>query len=640
MTEDNKFHLDRWVEFRRKLPYGVIKTGFILSPDDSLLLLPDPEQIKWIEQGFDYLDAGSSYREVGEWLSQKIKKSVTHQTIANLYNTYRKPFLTGKTKKRKGPKRTKTTIELANANRKITQAIKTKERLEQKALNRKLAIAKRTKGQLSPEDYDIPPVPLNEREKKEVKEVVFKDAPAAVNILFKPNPGPQTEFLRSTESEILYGGGAGGGKSYAMLADPMRFFDNGNFVGLLLRRTNDELRELKRESQKLYPKLFGAKWREKDSMWKFPSGAEFWMSYLDRDDDVLRYQGQSFCWIGIDELTQYPSAYAWNYLKSRLRTTDPKLQPYLRMRATCNPGGPGHQWVKKMFVDPAPYGVAFDALDEDGDVLTYPKNDPRHGEPLFKRKFIPARVSDNPYLNDSGDYERGLMGLPEDQRRKLLEGDWTVVEGAAFPEFSQKVHVKEPFTIPSDWRRFRACDYGYSDAAAVLWFAVDPTYDQLVVYRELYVKQKTGKDLAIMIKNIERGEKISYGVIDHNVYFTRGQVGPTIVEEMIAEGTRWMKADKGPSSRTAGKNRLHELLKVDPQTNQPGIVFFNTCRQILSDLPSLPTDPDGVDDIDSRFKNDHTYDALRYGIMSRPRSHVWDTQMGKVWTPSDKRFGY
>lgn len=425
-----------------------------------------------------------------------------------------------------------------------------------------------------------------------------------------------------------------------MLADPMRYFHNPNFVGLLLRRTNDELRELKWESQKLYPKAFpGAVWKEKDSMWVFPSGAKFWMTYLERDDDVMRYVGQSFTWIGVDELTQYSTPFAWQFLKSRLRSTDPELQKNLCMRATTNPGGPGHQWVKKMFVDPALPGEAFWAIDiESNEILTYPKGHAREGEPLFKRRFIPAKLSDNPYLHKDGTYEASLLGLPEDQRRKLLDGDWTVMEGAAFPEFNPRIHVIEPFEVPSNWRRFRACDFGYSSHSCVLWFAINPSTEQLVVYRELYVSKKTGKELAQMINRIEASDRVSYGILDSSVWRKTGQFGPSVADEMIAEGCKWRPADRAAGSRSAGKNRLHELLKVDPMFEVPGIVFFNNCRQIISDLPMLPQDPNGEDDIDDRYRSDHSYDALRYGIMSRPRSYREFT--GDIYRPADKRFGY
>lgn len=628
----NSLPIDRWKSYTRKIPYGPIKNGFIVNPDDPLELIPDPEQIAWIEQGFDFVAAGNSLREVSEWLSQKLKKTISHQTVNNLYNTYRKPYTFKKTKKRVGPKRTKESLKKAALRGAAVQALKRVDEYEKKLEEKK--------KQLKPEDYDTPPAP---KEKKEPP--VFKDAPASVNIVFKPNPGPQTNFLSASEEEVLYGGSAGGGKSYAMLADPMRYFHNPNFVGLLLRRTNDELRELKWESMKLYPKAFpGAIWKEKDSMWVFPSGAKLWMSYLDRDDDVMRYQGQAFSWIGIDELTQYATPFAWNYLKSRLRSSDPELVKSLSMRASTNPGGPGHHWVKKMFIDPAPEGESFWATDiETGEALVYPPGHAKAGQPLFKRRFIPARLKDNPYLYENGIYEASLLGLPEDQRRKLLEGDWTVTEGAAFPEFNPKVHIMEPFQIPSSWRRFRAADFGYSSFSAVLWFAIDPEFETLYVYKELYVSKKTGVELAHLVLDKEQGESISYGILDSSVWHQRGHYGPSIAEEMIQEGCRWRQADRGQGSRVAGKNRLHELLKVDPRSEKPGIIFFNNCRQIIADLPSIPTDPDGGDDIDDRFPNDHTYDALRYGIMSRPRPGSaldWGTAPMNKYNPVDKVFGY
>ena len=149
-------------------------------------------------------------------------------------------------------------------------------------------------------------------------------------VVFKPNEGPQEDFLSSPEQDVLYGGAAGGGKSFALLADPLRYCHNPNHRGLLLRRTLDELTELISKSKQLYPKAFpGAVFREAKSTWVFPSGATIWFSYLDKDKDVTRYQGQAFNWIAIDEITQYPTPYVWDYLRSRLRTTDPELSANL-----------------------------------------------------------------------------------------------------------------------------------------------------------------------------------------------------------------------------------------------------------------------------------------------------------------------
>ena len=192
-------------------------------------------------------------------------------------------------------------------------------------------------------------------------------------VIFKPNPGPQMEFLASSEREVLYGGSAGGGKSYAMLADPLRYITHPQFSGLLVRHTTEELRELVWKSQELYPKVIpNIKWSERKMQWVAPSGGRLWFSYLDREADVLRYQGLAFSWIGFDELTQWATPFAWNYLRSRLRTASPDLPIF--MRATTNPGGIGHQWVKKMFIDPSPYNRSFWATDiETGEKLSYPK---------------------------------------------------------------------------------------------------------------------------------------------------------------------------------------------------------------------------------------------------------------------------
>ena len=463
------------------------------------------------------------------------------------------------------------------------------------------------------------------------------------NVLFKPNKGPQTDFLAAAEREVLYGGSAGGGKSYAMLADPLRYMGHSAFSGLLLRHTTEELRELVFKSQELYPKIWpGIKWSERKMQWTAPSGARLWMSYLDRDDDVLRYQGLAFSWIGFDELTQWSTPYAWNYMRSRLRSTAPDLPIY--MRATTNPGGRGHHWVKKTFIDPAPYNRAFDATDTDtGDVLRYPAGHEKAGRPLFKRRFIPARLSDNPYLAESGDYEAMLLSMPEQQRRQLLEGDWDIKEGAAFTEFDRNIHVIEPFDIPNNWVKFRACDYGYGSKSGVVWFAVAPN-EQLVVYRELYVSKVLAADLADMILDVESGDgTIKYGVLDSSLWHKRGDTGPSLAETMISRGCRWRPSDRSRGSRVAGKNEIHRRLQVDEFTEEPRLVFFNSCTNTVSQLPAIPLDKKNPEDIDTNSE-DHLYDALRYGIMSRPRFSIFDYDpMGRPSTGmrvADSTFGY
>lgn len=625
----------------RERPSGRAPYGYLLS-EDKQTIYPDETVIYILDEALDQLDAGISLREVAEWFNSRV---LSTQTLSHAgFNIVRKRLRPDHPVKRPRPKIVRR-----------THADRAAERRKLKIAGDKRRIAAAEKRiEKRKEEIDI----LRGNEKldalpyieltydTEYERPTFEDDE---DVIFTPNPGPQEQFLAASELEVLYGGAAGGGKSYALLADPMRYFGSSAFNGLLLRRTNDELRELIWKSKELYPKAYpGSKFSEQKSMWTFPAGGHLWLTYLERDDDVLRYQGQAFTWIGFDEVTQYPTPFAWNYLRSRLRTTDPELKKSLAIRGTTNPGGPGHGWVKQMFVDPAPANTRFVAIDiETGEEMRYPKNHAKAGQPLFYRKFIPAKLIDNPHLYEDGNYEANLLSMPEQQRRQLLDGDWTIADGAAFGEFRVPIHTCDPFEIPNTWRKFRSCDFGYSQrsASAVHWYAVDPN-NTLYVYRELYTSQKTAKELSELIQYLEREDgTIAYGVLDSACWQMKGTTGPSIAEEMIQAGTRWRPADKGQGSRVASKNRLHELLKVDEYSKTPGIVFFNTCRQIIADLQVIPVDPKGSDDIDDRYATDHAYDSIRYGIMTRPKTFsAWEiigqNKTTISYKPQDSVFGY
>lgn len=622
----------------KRIPYG-----YCQKAGDPNILVPVPEIILKLDEALDQLDSGLGLRTVTDWLNANTPEDVTlsHQGLKALRMLYRPNFV--RKIQRRPKKLTGAELREKKARFKIAQEKKrlaaTKKRIQKGEAD--IGIIRENKEALKPDNSLLLELDYGSD--------TFKELEQEVEIIFKPNAGPQTAFFAANEQEVLYGGAAGGGKSYALIADPMRYFDNKNFRGIIFRRTNDELRELIWKTQELYPRAYpGSTWRDKDKEWRFPSGARLWMTYLEQEKDVLRYQGQAFTYIGFDELTQYPTPEAWSYMRSRLRDASGTLP--LFTRATSNPGGPGHGWVKRMFIDPAPAGTPFDAQDIDtGKVLIVPYGDPdfppeRWGQPLFKRRFIPAKLSDNPYLATGGQYKANLLSLREDLQRQLLEGDWDVADGAAFSEFRNSIHVVEPFDVPKAWRRFRSCDFGYStrQASAVHWFAIHPVTDQLIVYRELYVNQLTGRELAQRILQMEKGETISYGVLDSSVWSVRGQSGPSIAEEMIQAGCRWKPSDRSQGSRVAGKNRLHELLRVDPFSKLPGIVFFNTCRQIISDLPVIPADKDS-DDIDPKYATDHAYDSIRYGVMSRPKGGYTGVSLSQTsgsWRPAHPTFGY
>jgi len=459
-----------------------------------------------------------------------------------------------------------------------------------------------------------------------------KEAVKEQEVIFEPNEGPQTQFLAASEREVFYGGARGGGKSYAMLIDPLRYCDKAKHRCLLLRRSMPELRDLINHSQQLYPKAFpGAKWREQEKEWRFPSGAKIEFGYAENTTDVLRYQGQSYTWIGVDELPQYPNPDIYNFLRSSLRSVDPEIPVF--MRATGNPGNVGSTWVKEMFVDPAIPNTRF-SIDIQTPV----------GNRSITRRFIPAKLQDNPYLMQTEDYYIMLASLPEVQRKQFLEGDWGAYEDAAFPEFNRSVHVVKPFDIPKNWHRFRSCDWGYSSPACVLWFAID--FDNnLWIYRELYTKKVVADVFARKVLEMEHGEYIRYGVLDSSTWARRGDVGPSIAETMITAGCRWRPSDRSPRSRINGKLELHKRLSVRDKGDkkQPSLFVFDNCINLIRTLPLLPCDKNNPEDVDTHTE-DHAYDALRYGCMSRPinpQGNGFDNfDRNKIFKPADRVFGY
>ena len=447
-------------------------------------------------------------------------------------------------------------------------------------------------------------------------------AAAEENVIFSPNDGPQTDFLAAAETDVLYGGAAGGGKSYAMLVDPLRFAHRAAHRALILRRSMPELREIIDKSRELYPKAFpGSKYKEVEKLWNFPSGAKVEFGFLERDADVYRYQGQAYSWIDFDEITHLPTEFSWNYLASRLRTTDSTITPY--MRCTANPGGIGAHWVKKRYVTP------------------YAPNESFRGEDGLTRKFIPARLMDNPYLAQDGRYEQMLKALPPTQRKQLLEGDWDVAEGAAFTEFDRDLHIVDPFEIPLHWERIKGIDYGYASESACVWGAVDPSDGTLIIYRELYRKGMLATELATTLMQMEAYDPLSVpGVLDTACWSRTGMTGPTVGETLVKAGHKLRRADK---NRVAGKVQIHEYLKTQP-SGRPRIQIFNSCPNLIRELQSIPLDKNNPEDVDTHA-SDHAYDALRYLIMSRPRINDPISQMRNFkreinFQPSDSVFGY
>lgn len=382
-----------------------------------------------------------------------------------------------------------------------------------------------------------------------------------------------------------------------------------------------ELNELIDTSRELYPIAFpGAKYRETDHVWTFPSGAHIRFGHLDRPADKFKYQGKAFSYIGFDELSQHQTDEGFRYLQSRLRVVNKDIHPYIR--ATANPGS---QWVYDMFIAPQEPGQPF--------IMKGTENNSR---PITMR-FIPARLEDNPHLDEDGLYRSMLEGLPEVERRQLLDGDWLASNDAMFPEFNILEHVCEPFFVPKHWNRVAGLDYGYRDPSAAVWFAVDPEDGSLVVYDELLAAGLTGRELALAIQDKEKDELVYVDhPIDWSVFARTGHTGPTIAESMLSvPGFRIRRADK---NREAGWVQVHEYLRKDPKTGAPKIRIFCTCKNLIRQLVSAKVHKSKPGDLnDVRTSDGHwdLLDALRYGVMSRPRLETYE-QRGSLYKQQNR----
>lgn len=409
-----------------------------------------------------------------------------------------------------------------------------------------------------------------------------------------PNP-KQAEFFRSTARHTAYGGARGGGKSWAMRRKLVLLALNyPGLNALIMRRTLPELRE--NHVIPLLKELKGAaKYNAAERVFKFPNGSRLRLGYCDSASDVYQYQGQEYEVIGLEEATHFTEE-QMQFLTTCNRTVRRDFSP--RMYYTCNPGGIGHGWVKRLFID-----------------RTY-----RRGERESDYRFIPARIYDNPALITADpEYLRQLENLPEELRRAYLDGDWDVLAGQFFREFSRARHVIEPFELPSWWRRFRSIDWGYNDPCAVLWHAVDGE-GRVYTYRELYLRYTRADQVAERIRRESEGEDIAYTVASPDMWQKRGAVlkanggfeGESIAELFSLSGVPLTPAD---NSRIAGWQRVRSYL-ADATDGEPRLKIFSCCENLIRTLPGLIFDEH--DREDAAQGEDHAPESLRYALMSRP----------------------
>ena len=460
------------------------------------------------------------------------------------------------------------------------------------------------------------------------------------NIIWQPQP-KQIAFMQRPEFECLYGGAAGGGKSDALVVEALRQVHIPYYKALILRKTYPQLTELIDKSQLIYPRAIpGAKYNSTTHTWTFPSGAKVVFGSMPHNKSKTDYQGKAFDLICFDELTHFEYD-EYTYLYSRCRPNGPGTRCYIR--ATTNPGGKGHNWVKDRFITAAP---PMTPIVEDVEVTD---NKGKKIHIKRDRIFVPATVFDNQKLLDNDpSYIASLGMMPEAEKRALLYGDWESFSGQVFNEWRNDpahyddrlwTHVVNPFPIPESWPIVRGMDWGYAKPFSIGWYAVGPG-GVLYRIRELYGctgEPNTGvkwtpQRCAQEVWEIEHDDpnlagRYIYGVADSAIFASDS--GIPIVEAFEEAGIYF---DKGSKQRIPGKMQCHYRLAFD-EDGESMFYVFNTCKHFIRCIPSLVYDETNVEDVDTS-QEDHNYDEWRYVCMSRPIEPRINVQPDDVeWTP-------
>lgn len=380
--------------------------------------------------------------------------------------------------------------------------------------------------------------------------------------------------------------------------------------GLLFRREYKEFDDLVEKSKKWFSRIFpGAKFIESkgDYKWIFPWGEKLFFRVAKKISDYDSYHGHGYPWIGWEELTSWPDEELYIAMLSICRSAYPGMPRHYR--ATCNPWGVGHHWVKARFIDPMPRGVVI--TDEQG----------------RERVAIHGEIWENTHLLENDpEYLKNLQAQSGAKKQAWLYGDWDIVAGGMFGDvWDADVHIVEPFEAPKSWRIDRSFDWGSARPYSVGWWAESDGCDiklpdgttrstqrgDLFRIAELYGwtgKANEGtRELAVEVArkikehDSSSGHRVHAGPADTMIFDTEN--GKCIADDMARIGVSWTRADKRPGSRINGWELLRERLKNSITKEGPGLYVFNTCRQFIRTVPILPRDEAKPDDIDTEAED-------------------------------------
>lgn len=474
------------------------------------------------------------------------------------------------------------------------------------------------------------------------EDIADSEDPYALNINLHEK---QTLAYETMATEVLYGGAAGGGKSHLKRGASILW---STFIpGLqvyLFRRKFPDLYKNHMEGPSGYPNVL-AKWvaagyakiNYSNNQIVFPfNGSKIHLCHAKDEKSVYDYQGAEIHVLLIDEGTHF-TEFMYRYLRGRVRIGGLVVPDHLKGRfprilVGSNPGGVGHNWVKKTWITPAePMAIVQQPPSEGG----------------FLRQFIPARLDDNPTMAENDpDYIDRLEGLGNPALVKAMrDGDWNIVAGGALDDvWSDRIKLPR-FPIPAGWRVDRSLDWGSAKPFSVLWYAEAdgtecvlpsgrrwaPPRGTIFVIHEWYGARGVNEGLKMPAKQVARGiidmeqslitgkwvaKKPSPGPADNSIIDTQNPKTPTIADDFGAKGIRWERSDKSPGSRKIGlelmRGRFAEVAKDHPE--EPGLYIFNHCRNLLEHLPVLQRDDKKPEDVDTA-QEDHDYDSLRYRVL-------------------------
>ncbi len=404
----------------------------------------------------------------------------------------------------------------------------------------------------------------------------------------------QFDFCKADATEVLFGGAAGGGKSYAQVIDALVFaLKYKGSKQLIVRRSYPELeKSLIRTAQNIYPsKIYN--YNSSKHSGKFINGSIIDFASCDSDRELYKFQSAEYDVIRFDELTHFTED-VYLYLISRLRGANsyPK-----QIKSCTNPGGVGHNWVRERFINSNCKDISREFSSG-------------------SRVFIESRVFDNKFLIESDpEYVKRLHNLREKDKKALLYGNWDVFEGQYFTEWDRVIHTIKPFSIPSHYKHYFTMDYGF-DMAAFYWISVDSKGCAYVV-REFCQGKDNGKspliisEAARVIKELTK-EKIFLYLAPPDIWNSRQESGRSIADIFLEEGIPLTKSGGG---RVEGWMSVKEYLKpfidIDGQ-KRAKLTIFDSCTELISSLPALLHDNANPSDVSSHpHKLTHSADAIR-----------------------------